>query len=306
MLKAKSSIGGVSAFIMAAAGANTSACQLMLDDRPEPGSPWVDLRALGAAEPEGVATPYRFGADTLEGIERDQGWSSDCEEAMSAFERDPAGRVALRVVGVQEQKLDLGLDYPPRGEVVVNLFRPGPTVLVLSADERTHWTIHVGAGAELLEVYASGVSRHSITAPAGVPVYNHSGAEYALPIAAVYWPSNEALELVIGMEIVTGLSLTSFHGCPRMSQVTMFERASISCDESARVDGGSCGGNVLAQGALADTASGTSRNCELGAIRGASCCSVDRFGWSLADGSPTPYGGGFPDEEPRSAWPCVP
>jgi hypothetical protein len=293
---------------LAALGLCVSGCQLTLDDRPEPQVAVPSLEAAGVADSTEPPAPYRPELDQRRG----PGWSSDCAPGMSveAGTQTPGGQ-ALRFIAVGEPGLGSGPVFSARGQVVVNLFLPGPSVLVLSAREATHWSVHVGAGASLDAVFLSGLYRHALSAPPEVLVFNESGDGFQLPYSPTAPEELPARELQIIVEALTMLQETSFHGCERMGQIELFEEppAGLRCpSEPSRIEGG-CDGNILASGSLEDSSVvAAQRECELALIRGATCCSVQsgtRGTWFLTDGSPVAEGG-VPAGPLREAWSCGP
>lgn len=288
-------------------GAVLAGCQLMLDERALPAAPGDDVASRTytvsmMAQPQ--SSLYRFGDDPQRGTNGQWGSWSDCDRVIDSEERATStGSAALRFVGLRRSKLHLGSEYPPRGEMVLNLFRAGQSTLVLSAEESVHWTVHLGAGASIEAVYVSGPATQTIWAP-GALVYEQNGSEVLSD-----WPTadGDGLSLVIGLEAALDQEASSIHACPEMSLLTLFEEPSpgATCSGEAPLVGATCAGNVLARGSLQSASDSAQFACERRLIRGASCCAVQRDvgEWVLTDGAVT---AGDPADELRSASLCTP
>jgi hypothetical protein len=158
------------------------------------------------------------------------GWSSNCDTGagytMDVDEETLVGTTALRVVGVYEATWDRGFQCYPAGEGTIDVSRPGDSVLVLSSYQPTHWTVTVGAGATLSRIILNGFFPQSVTAPSSVPVDNYSGDCTYLVACAYAWPSDtggcDTPGLVASAEMLTGLTMTSFHGCYAMSELSLY------------------------------------------------------------------------------------
>src|SRR5262245_20772819 len=114
-----------------------------------------------------------------------------------------SGAPVLRVIGIYQPW--------PTSEPTVHVKRAERTVLVLSSYDPVHWTITVEPGATLERVLLFGYYAQTVTVPAGVPVEDHSN-DVDSPTGHE-WPSDDTAALLARAEQLTGLCLTSFHGC---------------------------------------------------------------------------------------------
>lgn len=154
----------------------------------------------------------------------------------------------LHIVGIYDALRAPGAGA---GRFEIEVRRKRPMVLVLSAHEATEWIVRADAGAQIEEIIVTGYHAQNAQVPAGIPVTNRS---YALDGSffgnAYMWPhAGEACtdffpaatcdtlggawqvelgfqidnisKLVDGVELWSGLELTSFHGCREMSQLTL-------------------------------------------------------------------------------------
>ncbi|HEU4535604.1 MAG TPA: hypothetical protein VFS00_15860, partial [Polyangiaceae bacterium] len=160
---------------------------------PQPGGPWL----FGTADGGNADGPHACGEGRYDHYE----------------EVTPSG-AALHVVGIYTP--------PPSGEVTVDVTRPGPSVLVLSAYEATRWVVNVAPGATVERVILSGYYAPTAQVPEGVPVEVHSydsdgdgeadggGSAFGF---AYQWPGVATTEVVSNAEAASGRGLTSFRGC---------------------------------------------------------------------------------------------
>lgn len=178
--------------------------------------------------------------------------TSDCNTTaghrLDRYVAEPRDGSELHVVGIYDA---LRAPSAGVGRFEIEVHRKTPMVLVLSAHEATEWIVRADAGAQIEEVIVTGYHAQSVQVPAGIPVTSRS---YALDGSffgnAYMWPhAGEACtdffpastcdtlgdawqvelgfhidnisKLVDGVELWSGLELTSFHGCREMSQLTL-------------------------------------------------------------------------------------
>jgi hypothetical protein len=159
----------------------------------------------------------------------------------------------LHIIGIYGAPRLSGLPY---GQVVVQVERPGPSVLVLSAYEATRWIIEPHPDAMIERVIATGYQEQQIGAPIGVEVQtiDYVNSRDLLGLG-VTWPSEadrggecadffgsdecelygsawrhelqrrieELDRLVERAEDRTHLTLSTFHGCYEMSRFVLTE-----------------------------------------------------------------------------------
>ena len=132
------------------------------------------------------------------------------------------GAPELRILGIYESRSDHSFGSHPTGEATVNVSRQGPTILVLSSYEPTHWTVNVVSGALVERVILNGYYDQTATVPAGVPIENHSPYQRWLGSYGYAWPDNtgggSTANLIFRAEELTGQCLASFHGCYRATR----------------------------------------------------------------------------------------
>ncbi|MBK8255971.1 MAG: hypothetical protein IPK82_25305 [Polyangiaceae bacterium] len=135
------------------------------------------------------------------------------------------GGLELHVVGLYDS-FDAANNTD--GAANVHIDRPGTVVLFLSAYSATDWNVTAGPDTELVEVIAHGYHPQSVNAPSAASVSVLSfetdgtfiGCGYEIPDMD---PTSgcETGPLLSGIEGLTGLSVSSFHGCYAMSDVTI-------------------------------------------------------------------------------------
>lgn len=115
------------------------------------------------------------------------------------------------------------------GTVTVDVNRPGPSILFLSAYEATQWQINVAPGSTVERIVLSGYYAQTVAAPAEVPVESHSfdGGDGVYLGTGYQWPSVGTAEVVANAEAATGRTLTSFRGC--------YEGASFQIDAPGKI-----------------------------------------------------------------------
>src|SRR4051812_27355379 len=127
----------------------------------------------------------------------------------SSLTQEPGacGEIETHVIGIRQ-------GY--NGAAQVHVSRPGKQALVVSAHDATRWTITVDPGVELEAVYAVGIAKQTVVAPAGVRVVEDSKQEGG-PYACGYtWPASgtdcntESLLKLVEKRVHP---VTSFHGC---------------------------------------------------------------------------------------------
>lgn len=127
----------------------------------------------------------------------------------SSLTQEPGncGEVETHVIGIYQ-----GFN----GGATVHVSRPGKQALVVSAHQATEWNITVDPGVELEAVYAVGVARQHVTAPAGVRVVTDSKVDggpyacgYTYPASGTDCNTDSLLKLVEKKVH----PVTSFHGC---------------------------------------------------------------------------------------------
>lgn len=168
-------------------------------------------------------------------------------------EREPSpGETELHVIQIYEAQssgswtIDAeGTPHAPphlRGEVLVEVDRPGTHVLALAAYEPVHWRIHASRGATIEAVLLSGFYRQSVDAPPGAAVESlyladeegsARGRDLDEPGAGLYlqgdcpagsagaWPDPGANCLVTKIEQRTGLRTVSFRGAYQANRFTI-------------------------------------------------------------------------------------
>jgi len=203
-------------------------------DTGEPDSDSVDTESdLDTDEPDtGEPDTGEEDTDTDECIEVDPGVaavaaSASCGEGeLSSWNEPLLGDVALRIIGIYHAG---GTDSDP-GDCDVELNLDHDLVLVLSAYDPVHWHVTNSGSGEIVEIIVNSYDPQEITAPEGVPVtltgywYDSDfwGSAYSFDDYDAHVVTEEA-------EALTGLELTSFHGCYEGYQFTLEE----GCDGPA-------------------------------------------------------------------------
>jgi hypothetical protein len=164
--------------------------------------------------PDAPSTSPRRGT-VLQDCPTDQGYF------LSTHLAPKEGSPALRVIGVYESRSDHSADYHPTGSATVDVEWPGPTVLVLSSYEPTAWAVKTGPDTTIERVILNGFYPQLVTAPPGAVVDDHSGDGKYFSPCGFEWPNDDGgcdtPALVAGAEQLSGLTLSSFHGCYRMT-----------------------------------------------------------------------------------------
>jgi hypothetical protein len=135
-----------------------------------------------------------------------------CEGNYDHYEHGAGTGTQLHVIGIYEAA---DADGSGAGIVDVQVTRPGSSVLLLSAYERTHWNVQVGPGAFVERIVLSGYYAQSVNAPEGAKIESYAvDAVDSNWLGYGYdWPSYYSFDLVDKAQSLTGLELTSFRGC---------------------------------------------------------------------------------------------
>lgn len=143
----------------------------------------------------------------------------------------PAGPcTALVVIGLYEARGDSSGSNHPRGRATVALERPGHQVVLVSSYEPVDWEFTVGPGVVLDRVIASGYYRQGVVAPQGTSVQTSSHEERNSAEVPMAYEWKRAGPLVRRAEELTGLALNAFHGCYRMSALTLHANLEATTD----------------------------------------------------------------------------
>ena len=138
------------------------------------------------------------------------------------------------VVGVFEP------DQVGDGTILIHVDRPGKHTIVVSAHETAKWKIVASNGAQVTDVYAVGMSKQSVSAPAGANVMTEDAGTEA---CGYTWPGNGTCDTK-GLLRLTSIRLnkhpTSFHGCYQASTFTIGEDLAVTadCANNQRAAGG--------------------------------------------------------------------
>lgn len=149
------------------------------------------------------------------------------------------GPSETHVLGVFEQVPGTGGD-DGNGTILINVDRPGNHSIVVSAHEAAKWKIVAHNGARITDVYAVGMGKQIVSAPAGANVMT----EDAGTVACGYtWPGNgtcDTKSLLKLASIRLNKHATSFHGCYRASTFTIGEDMAVTsdCTNLERAGGG--------------------------------------------------------------------
>lgn len=177
---------------------------------------------------------------------------NDCNTAaghrLDRYVAEPREGTELHIVGIYDADRVPGESV---GRFEIEIHRKSPMVLVLSAHEATEWIVRAGPDAQIESVVVTGYHTQSAQVPAGVELVNRSYATDGAFFGNAYmWPINGEIctdffpvatcdmlgdawqvelashvdsldRLVAGVELWTGLSLSSFHGCREMSRLTL-------------------------------------------------------------------------------------
>lgn len=152
-----------------------------------------------------------------------------------------------------------GIYEAPSGDATVTIYRPGKHAIVLSAHEATHWQVKAAAGVEIEAVYATGIGKQTISAPAGAHVLAESqveGGPYACGFAWGERDSGCDTDQLIKLVDKRVHPVTSFHGCYEAASFKVGDDLAVTSDCNPAMgvqndfvencDGeDSCGGPIL-------------------------------------------------------------
>ncbi len=132
-----------------------------------------------------------------------------------------AGSPALRYMGVyqvvsshDENLMDLE----------VHLDADHPTVLALNGYHPIRWVVTEAVPGTVQEIIINGGYQPQVSAPAGVPVTIYSSDQGDRLWSSAYdWFDHDTREVIPSLESLTGLQLTSFHGCNESAFFTLTE-----------------------------------------------------------------------------------
>ena len=120
----------------------------------------------------------------------------------------------------------LGIYDTDRWPSVANVFvdrEDTPLILVLSAYRPTVWRVHRAGGAIIEQIILNGHGQHQAVGVDDVSIVDRSGGywEGYIVASAVEWNSEDTRTLVAEVEEMTGLPITTFHGCYEASEFTV-------------------------------------------------------------------------------------
>lgn len=147
------------------------------------------------------------------------------------------GPYETHVLGVFEPWPDQG---GGDGTILINVNRPGHHTIVVSAHEAAKWKIVASNGAKVTDVYAVGMAKQNVIAPAGTNVMTEAPGTEA---CGYTWPGGADCDTK-GLLKLTSIRLnkhpTSFHGCRKASQFTIGENLAVTadCANNERAAGG--------------------------------------------------------------------
>jgi len=131
------------------------------------------------------------------------------------------------VVGVFEPWPGAGGD---NGTILISVDRPGNHTIVVSSHEAAKWKIVASNGAKVTNVYAVGMGKQSVSAPAGANVMTEDAGTTA---CGYTWPGNGTCDtkgLLRLASVRTNKHATSFHGCYQASSFTIGEDMAVTAD----------------------------------------------------------------------------
>jgi hypothetical protein len=147
------------------------------------------------------------------------------------------GPYETHVVGVFEPGPNQG---GSDGTILINVNRPGHHTIVVSAHEAAKWKIVASNGAKVTDVYAVGMAKQNVIAPAGTNVMTEEPGTAA---CGYTWPGAgdcDTKGLLRLASIRLNKHATSFHGCYKASQFTIGEDLAVAadCANNERATGG--------------------------------------------------------------------
>jgi len=187
-----------------------------------PADTGVYLDAMSTPIDTGVAMNADAGLASDGGGEQGPSQSATCTGGymMTSYSRASGGNVELNIVGVYEPSPG------GQGQIVVNIQRTEPMILVLSSYEPVNWLVQAIGSAQIQEVILNGYNAHTVSGLVpGTPVTNRTGGPNYLSACAYVWPSStggcDTPGLVSGAEALTQLQLTSFISCYQANAFTI-------------------------------------------------------------------------------------
>ncbi len=145
------------------------------------------------------------------------GWSgspiqvtSDCDGSRLSSRNEPLeGDTALRIIGIYETDAP----HHDEGEATVHVALDQPNVLLLNSYEPVHWVVTEEVPGSVVGVIANGYYDMRVTAPDDAWTQVLSGSDRIGASSAYDWDDHDTRVLVTDLVELTGLDLTSFHGC---------------------------------------------------------------------------------------------
>jgi hypothetical protein len=197
--------------------------------------------------------------------------AGDCDDARVGGEPGDglcSDAPELNIISSYEARSDHGNGAHPTGTTNVHIERSGPQVVVLSSYEPVEWNVTAAPGAQIVQLIATGYYTPTVNAPAGVPVeilsYDASGefvgCAYEFPDSDPF-SGCETPEYFRFVEELTGLEVTSFHGCYQLTEATLGAdlQAVTNCDDPS--DEASQGGYVATSYQDPDCAGSPDEDC---------------------------------------------
>jgi len=139
------------------------------------------------------------------------------------------GPSETHVLGVFEPMPGSGGD-DGNGTILIKVDRPGNHSIVVSAHETAKWKIVASNGARVTDVYAVGMGKQTVSAPAGANVMTEDAGTTA---CGYTWPGNGTCDtkgLLRLASVRMNKHATSFHGCYRASSFTIGENLAVTAD----------------------------------------------------------------------------
>jgi hypothetical protein len=180
-----------------------------------PGVPTAPVPPSSTPQPQPLPPLERSGFQMIDTADRGNADGVHaCEGDYAHYEHSAGAGTQLHVIGIYES-VDTDTEEREEGTVNVKVTRPGSSVLLLSAYERTHWNVEVAPGAVVERIVLSGYYAQRVTAPEGAKVESYAvNASDSDWLGYGYlWPSHDTFDLVDKAQSLTGLELTSFRGC---------------------------------------------------------------------------------------------
>lgn len=119
------------------------------------------------------------------------------------------------------------------GTILLRVDRPGDHSIVVSSHEAATWKIVASNGARVTHVYAVGMGKQRVIAPAGADVSTESDAEGGAFACGYTWPGNGTCDtkgLLRLASIRLNKHATSFHGCYAATTFTIGEDMAVTSD----------------------------------------------------------------------------